>query len=344
MRIIETLRDVSPIATIVDRRVKELGLSGMQELAKRAGISYATFYNLARGRKRSGGVNVVYKPSLKTLPALANALGLREDEVTYLFTVVSDDREFNHPHSPLYETIQTAMLQQYGMQEESLQEYAELNGICPEVLEAVFYGGKDSEGRLAQPPIGVLQAVALATGKSRVHFMALYAHHPDSNQMFFDKTDTNREHATALAYRMQDPTPFMESIEVRVAGRLSQEQKVNKSEELPLWVERRVARTKDLVAFRIRGDSMEGGKRPIFDGDLVIVDRKDKGRDGVLVVARLKDGSYICKMLRDDGSGRSLVSTNLTSTDSTPFYLPIEEVQEIEGRVIEVRRTEGTAS
>lgn len=51
---------------------------------------------------------------------------------------------------------------------------------------------------------------------------------------------------------------------------------------------------------------MEGGKRPIFDGDLVIVDRKDKGRDGTLVVARLKDGIYICKMLRDDGSGRSL--------------------------------------
>ncbi len=92
----------------------------------------------------------------------------------------------------------------------------------------------------------------------------------------------------------------------------------------------------DLVAFKIRGDSMEGGKRPIYNGDTVLVDRGDKGYDTASVVARLTSGGYVCKTLKDDKFGVHLVSANSLYTNGTPPYIPQSEIDEIVGRVVRI--------
>ncbi len=335
----------SPISSIVDRRIEELGLRGFKEFAKRARIPYTTLYNIARGKRTKDGGYSFYRPSMDTLPALAQALNLREDEVTYLFTVVSDDRESRSPDSPLYEDIEAAMIEQYRLAEEGLGEYAQLVDICPETLEAVFYGGKDSEGDLAQPPVGTLQDIALATEQNWFYFMDLYADHPKSNHMFFSKSDVGEMKQFYLSIRPgmnKRKQPNIRAFKILSIGPSSKLLRVAELQEPAeeIWLDENYVSGRNLSVFRVLGDSMEGGKRPIFDGDLIIINCDDKGRDAVPVVARLKDGSYVCKLLRDERYGRSLISTNPTPTDGTPFHIPLEEAETIEGRVVEVRRSE----
>lgn len=109
-----------------------------------------------------------------------------------------------------------------------------------------------------------------------------------------------------------------------------------------VFVEDNFAEGKELQAFRVRGDSMAAGKRPIYDGDIVIVNTKDKGYNTAAVVARLVGGRYVCKMLKDDRFGRMLVSANPVHTNGTPTSIPIDEVDEIIGRVVRVVGNEET--
>lgn len=104
-----------------------------------------------------------------------------------------------------------------------------------------------------------------------------------------------------------------------------------------VYVSRRFARGKDLVAYRVRGDSMCGGKRPICDGDTIVVNREDKGASGSPVVARLKDGTHVCKALKEDKFGRRLMSLNPLYTNATPPVIPADDVAEIIGKVVMVQ-------
>ncbi len=88
-----------------------------------------------------------------------------------------------------------------------------------------------------------------------------------------------------------------------------------------------------LVAFRVRGDSMCAGKRPICDGDIIIVNTEDKGHPGAIVVARLDGNSYVVKRMGPDGT---LYSTNPEEPNGPPV-IPVDQVAEIVGRVVEVR-------
>ena len=87
-----------------------------------------------------------------------------------------------------------------------------------------------------------------------------------------------------------------------------------------------------LVAFRVRGDSMCAGKRPICDGDIIIVNTEDKGHPGAIVVARLANGEYVVKKMVNG----HLVSANPEANHGPPV-IPVQEVEEIVGRVVEVR-------
>jgi len=89
---------------------------------------------------------------------------------------------------------------------------------------------------------------------------------------------------------------------------------------------------KHLVAFRVRGDSMCAGKRPICDGDIIIVNTEDKGHPGAVVVARLANGEYVVKKMVNG----HLVSTNPEANGGPPV-IPLAEVEEVVGRVVEVR-------
>lgn len=96
----------------------------------------------------------------------------------------------------------------------------------------------------------------------------------------------------------------------------------------------------DLVAFAVRGDSMCSGNKPICDGDFIIVDRRRAATPGQRVVARLKDGGYVCKLYKADRTGRFLVSTNPSIENGYPSIIPASEVEEIIGPVVEVRKPE----
>ena len=338
----KTQLDTPLVSRILDRRIDELGVRGVRGLAEYAGMSPATLHAVAKGRRARGGY-VSYKPSLTTLPALARALDLKEEEVTYLFTVTQ-----LAGRGPISNFISERVSKNKGLREDWanmnfedwLFEFAIMRGLTPETLHAIFYGGQDGKGKLAQPPMSTLRTLALVTENPISKLMYAYLDDPNSNRMFFENEDADREASTALSYRLQDRTPPMRRIEVKIAG--STGVSTGLREEPPIWIEARRAKGRDLVAFRIQGDSMEGGKRPILDGDLVIVDRDNKGQDAVPVVARLRalGGMYVCKLLKDDQFGKGLFSLNTSHTNGTPSYIPIEEVEEIVGRVIEVHRLE----
>jgi SOS-response transcriptional repressor LexA/transcriptional regulator with XRE-family HTH domain len=338
-------RTGSPIRGLVDRRIKELGLSGFQEFAEHAGIPYSTLYNIARGKKLGGGVYTFHRPSFDTRPLLARALGIREEEVTYLFTVVEYDVGYP-PDSPLFEAIQTVMLERYRLSQESLHKFAEREHLVPEVLEAIYYGGRDEQGRLAQPPLGTLVDLAVALNMPRSQILARYLRHPCSNGMFWGAQDVEKMEASDLSEQVGTAggQPVMQQVPVETAGWVGAGPEENEELDLePIWVEERFAQGKELRAFKIRGDSMSAGRKPIFDGDLVIVNRKDKGYEGAAVIARLRSDGYVCKRLKDDKFGWHLVSANPDYTNGTPPYIGAEDVAEVVGRVIEIRHKDGEA-
>lgn len=108
-----------------------------------------------------------------------------------------------------------------------------------------------------------------------------------------------------------------------------------------VYVPRRVARGKSLAAYQVKGDSMCGGRRPICDGDTIVINRDDKGASGSPVVARLKDGTCVCKALKEDKFGRRLMSLNALYTNFTPPVIPADDVEEILGRVIWIQGVVG---
>lgn len=91
-----------------------------------------------------------------------------------------------------------------------------------------------------------------------------------------------------------------------------------------------LARGRELVAFRVVGDSMCSHRRPICDGDIIVVNRLDKGSIGAIIVARLDDNSYVCKKLQRD----RLVSTNIEADSSIAPVIAASEVAEIVGKVV----------
>lgn len=81
---------------------------------------------------------------------------------------------------------------------------------------------------------------------------------------------------------------------------------------------------------------MAAGRRPILDGDRIIVDLNDPGENTDSVVARLRDGNFVCKMLKLDRFGKALQSRNPEATNGTPSFIPAAEVDSIVGKVVRV--------
>ena len=73
-----------------------------------------------------------------------------------------------------------------------------------------------------------------------------------------------------------------------------------------------------LAAFKVRGNSMCAGKRPICHGDVIIVNTEDKGHPGAIVVARLENGEYVVKLLKNG----ALYSTN--PEENGPPVIPLD--------------------
>ncbi|RIH83362.1 LexA repressor [Calidithermus terrae] len=102
-------------------------------------------------------------------------------------------------------------------------------------------------------------------------------------------------------------------------------------------VDERLAAGRELVAYRVCGDSMCAGRRPIGHGDLIAVDRRGHPAPGAVVVARLAGGAVVCRVFQDDHFGARLVSLNPLSLDVAPPVVPLGDVAEILGPVVLVQ-------
>ncbi|MEX2540762.1 MAG: LexA family transcriptional regulator [Trueperaceae bacterium] len=210
-------------------------------------------------------------------------------------------------------------MEQLGMVR--LEQFAEFSGIGATTVYGLVQGRMSRHGKFVKPSIETLARLAEAL-EVPLHEL-VYELEP-----------------AARGAENANPRKVLR-LPVHVAGWVGAGP-VQEAEILDdnVWVDAYVARSKSLIAFRIRGDSMAMGPRPIFNGDIVLVDRNDKGHDGAAVVARLASEGYVCKVLKDDRFGWKLVSANPRATDGTPPYVLAEDVAEVVGRVIETRRLE----
>ncbi|MPY65470.1 hypothetical protein F8S09_02025 [Deinococcus sp. SDU3-2] len=85
------------------------------------------------------------------------------------------------------------------------------------------------------------------------------------------------------------------------------------------------AKGRDLAAFKVCGGSMAGGRRPTYDGDVVIVHRELGGGISQPVGARLEDDGFVVKRLRPNG----ILDPGLS-------LIPAERVAQVLGRVVRV--------
>jgi SOS-response transcriptional repressor LexA len=100
-----------------------------------------------------------------------------------------------------------------------------------------------------------------------------------------------------------------------------------------VYVESQFADHRDLIAFHVVGESMAGGRHPIYDGDIVIVDRKVGGEVNLPIVARLHDDGYVVKRLRPNNV---LDSANADFLDPDMMTISPDRVAELVGRVVRV--------
>lgn len=221
----------------------------------------------------------------------------------------------------VFNELISARMKQLGL--EKLDDFAEYASIPYTTLYNVVAGRVTAAGTPVKPSIDTLILLAKALDEplhKLVYMLAPDAPGAEEKEVYL---------------------PDCRQFPVKVAGWVGagpqQLEEINGS-----WVvvEEDFARGKQLQAFRVRGDSMAAGKRPIYDGDIVLVNTLDKGYNTAAVVARLQDGRYVCKALKDDIYGKLLQSRNVDHTNGTPSAIPIDQVDEIVGRVVRIIATE----
>lgn len=106
---------------------------------------------------------------------------------------------------------------------------------------------------------------------------------------------------------------------------------IEDTEEIP----RKLAKTGDFFALKIKGDSMEP---KISNGDVVIVRQQDDAETGDIVIAMVNGDDAVCKRLRKYKEGLELISTN---PNYAPIYFDDDTIKNkpvrIIGKVVELR-------
>lgn len=190
---------------------------------------------------------------------------------------------------------------------ESLEEFSRRIGVSRGTLYYLVRGRQTKAGTWVKPSVDTLVALAKALGVP-THEL-LYRLEPEA-----PGSDLRSEkHVPLLGYVGGGPAQLEEIAEHTIPVRVKGD-------------------ARNLVAFKVRGDSMCAGRRPICHGDIIIVNTEDKGHPGAVVVARLGNGEYVVKKVVNG----HLVSTNPEANGGPPV-IPLSEVAEIVGRVVEVR-------
>lgn len=214
-------------------------------------------------------------------------------------------------------TYFAAYMRQNGLTK--LEELAQRAGVGATTLYDLALGKKTASGTMIRPSLETLKRLAV-TLSVPAHEL-LYVLEPEAY---------GREQIEEMPAAVQIP--------VKVAGLAGTGPDQLTESDQEVFVEESLARGRDLVAFKIHGNSMEGGKQPIHDGAVVIVNQFDKSLDGFAVVARIQNDGYVCKkpLLGANGRLQQLVSTNLDYDDSEYRVIDPSQVQEVVGRVIRV--------
>lgn len=200
-----------------------------------------------------------------------------------------------------------------------IEEFAAVSSIGETTLYNIVLGKKTASGKTQKTSVDTLKKLA-ETLNVPMHEL-LYMLEPDG--FGHDKLEAH--------------IPVVQ-VPVQVAGLVGAGKTQFTASDTEVFVEEDFARGRDLVAFKVYGNSMEGGKTPIHDGDVVIVNQLDKSLVGSAVVARISDDGYVCKrpLLGEGGRLQQLVSTNLDYEDPQFRIIGAERVEEVVGRVIRI--------
>lgn len=227
----------------------------------------------------------------------------------------SNNEELRRLRGPFNALVVKAMRRD-GISE--ITKWADHWGIGRTTLYSVLRGRETKSGTWVKPSLDTLNLLAKALD-TPLHTL-VYLIEPE-----------------AYGSNMIDNLhPAVREIEVGIAGWVGAGPDQDEWDDSIVCVEEQFAKGKDLVAFRIRGDSMAAGRQPIYDGDIVLVNRSDKGINTSSVVARLDNDGYVCKVLKDDRFGRFLQSRNVDHTNGTPSAIPMSAVEEIVGKVVRI--------
>ena len=200
-----------------------------------------------------------------------------------------------------------------------LEEFADHFGLGRTTVYGLYHGRVSPKGSVVKPSVDTL--VKLADALEVPLHVLIYELEPGARG------------ADLIT------SPPLQRVEVRMAGWVGAGP--DQTEEIldeQLWVEREFARGRELLGFKIRGDSMAAGRHPIYDGDTVVVDRNAKGHNNSPVVARLIDNGYVCKLLKEDRFSHivKLASANPEHQNGTPTAIAPEQIEEIVGRVVRI--------
>lgn len=202
-----------------------------------------------------------------------------------------------------------ARMRQLGLS--TVKEFADYAGVGRTSLHDLVRGRTTPSGTWTKPSLDTLSRLAAALDKP-THEL-LYLIDPDAPGA-----------GTVID---------VQQVPVYIAGSVGAgPQQLDPSDEV-VYVEKTFAEHRDLVAFHVKGDSMAGGRHPIYDGDIVIVDRQVAGEVNFPVVARLKDDGYVVKRLRPGGV---LDSANPDFVDTHESFITPDRVAQQVGRVVRV--------
>lgn len=209
---------------------------------------------------------------------------------------------------PLNALIATRM-RQLGLS--TVKEFAEYAGVGRTSLHDLVRGRAKDDGAWTKPSFDTLTKLAAALNKPTHELVYLI--------------DPDAPGAGTVVGVQQVP--------VYIAGCVGAGPEQLVEADDVVYVEKQFADGRDLVAFHVCGDSMAGGRHPIYDGDIVVVDRQVAGEVNFPVVARLRGDGYVCKRLRPGGI---LDSTNPEYDDPDMSIIAPARVAHVEGRVVRV--------
>ncbi|MCL6529663.1 MAG: helix-turn-helix domain-containing protein [Meiothermus ruber] len=210
-------------------------------------------------------------------------------------------------NGPFNEWIDQAMKEQ-GIR--SYNEFADKYGIGRSTLSNLRRGRQSPTGNWIKTDLRTLERLAVALGRPLTDVIERY--YESEN-----KLELIRPKVPLVGWVGAGPGQLVE--------------------EDGIYVEPELAKGRDLIAFRVYGDSGCAGRFPICHNDIILVDRNDQGRPNWPVVARLNDGTYVCKLLKVERGGSYLISANPMASNG-PTTIPLQEVDQVIGSVVEVRR------